>query len=220
MSTPGPSNEHSQSTRRDAGDDRLSEHPESASEGSEVGQGGDSAATYFRKKVSGKQATLDDYDPEEELWRGGYSGKAMIGTWLGLILITIGLIAAAILIPDFSIAIALLIALVFWAIGLLMYGYRRLGIRYQLTTQRFIHQAGVLTRRTDRIEVIDIDDVSYSQGPVQRALGVGRILITSSDRSHPELTMVGIHDVANVAGLIDDIRRKERRKRSLHIEQI
>jgi hypothetical protein len=32
--------------------------------------------------------------------------------------------------------------------------------------------------------------------------------------------MVGIAEVKDVAGLIDDIRRKERRQRSLHIESI
>jgi membrane protein YdbS with pleckstrin-like domain len=93
-------------------------------------------------------------------------------------------------------------------------------VHYELTSQRFIHQTGILTRATDRIEVIDIDDVSFTQGPVQRMLGVGRITVTSSDRSHPLLHMIGIGDVKSVAGLIDDVRRKERRRRSLHIEAI
>ena len=116
--------------------------------------------------------------------------------------------------------IALGIALLLWIIVGLTYGYRRLGYHYQLTTQRFIHQTGILTRKTDRIEVIDIDDVSYSQGPVQRVFGVGTITLTGSDRTHPTLSMFGIAKVREVAGLIDDIRRTERRKRSLHIEAI
>jgi hypothetical protein len=73
---------------------------------------------------------------------------------------------------------------------------------------------------TDRIEVIDIDDVTYEQGLVQRMLGVGTIRIASSDRTHPELVLSGIDGVQQVADTIDDIRRKERRKRGLHIESI
>jgi len=77
-----------------------------------------------------------------------------------------------------------------------------------------------LVRTTDRIEVIDIDDVTYRQGIVERALGVGTILLESSDRTHPTLILSGIDDVQRVAGLIDDVRRKERRRRGIHIEQI
>ena len=95
-----------------------------------------------------------------------------------------------------------------------------MSVHYQLTTQRFIHKSGILKRVTDRIEVIDIDDVTYEQGIVQRMLGVGKIRITSSDRSHPELVLSGINDVATIADLIDDTRRAERRRRGVHIETI
>lgn len=219
MSASGSSNQGNRSESSEAAVP-AGEHTAAGAGRAEVNAADESAATRFRKEVSGRRASLDDYDPEEELWSGGYSGKAMVGTWLLLTVVTVALIAAAVVIPDFSIWIALGISVVIWLIGGAIYAYRRLGMRYRLTTQRFIHQSGVVTRHTDRIEVIDIDDVSYSQGPVQRAFGVGKILITSSDTSHPELTMIGIHNVADVAGLIDDIRRKERRHRSLHIEQI
>ncbi|TWU65673.1 PH domain-containing protein [Crateriforma conspicua] len=180
----------------------------------------ESPADKFRREVESKQGSLDDFEHEEELWAGGYSAKAMIGSWFLLVVVTVALIIAAIMMPQLTFPIALGIIAVLWVIVGLWYASRRLGFHYQLTTQRFIHQIGILTRRTDRIEVIDIDDVSYSQGPVERALGVGTIVITSSDRTHPELKMIGIEKVQEVAGLIDDVRRKERRKRSLHIEAI
>jgi membrane protein YdbS with pleckstrin-like domain len=179
----------------------------------------DSAASKFRREVASKKADLDDYESEEELWSGGYSPMAMIGMWL-----LMGIVSVALLIvPVFTalnFLIALLLILVMWVLGGLRYAWNRLGVHYQLTNQRFIHQTGVLTRQTDRIEVIDIDDVSFTQGPVQRMLGVGRIVLSSSDRTHPTLSMVGIAEVKDVAGLIDDVRRKERRQRSLHIESI
>ncbi len=182
--------------------------------------GASPTAETFRDQVAQKKADLQDYGEEEAIWEGDYSGKAMLGTWLLLSLVSVAAIAGSFLAAAVPLPITLIILLVIWAIAGTVYAARRLGVHYELTSQRFIHQSGILTRHTDRIEVIDIDDVSYQQGPVERILGVGSILITSSDRSHPELQMRGIADVKSVAGLIDDIRRTERRRRSLHIESI
>ena len=98
--------------------------------------------------------------------------------------------------------------------------YRKLNVHYQLTPRRFVHQAGLLRRATDHIEVIDVDDVAFSQGPIQRLVGVGTIKIMSSDTSHPELFLEGIDQVAHVANLIDEARRAERQHRGLFIEAV
>jgi membrane protein YdbS with pleckstrin-like domain len=181
------------------------------------------AADKFREQVQSTQEPVEDYEPEEELWEGGYSAKAMVGTWILLAILSV----ATLILPFFvaflgflTVPISLGVIILIWLVGAVIYGLRRFGVHYELTSQRFIHQTGILTRDTDRIEVIDIDDVSFTQGPVQRVFGVGRITVTSSDRSHPLLHMIGIADVKSVAGLIDDVRRKERRRRSLHIEAI
>jgi uncharacterized membrane protein YdbT with pleckstrin-like domain len=156
---------------------------------------------------------------ERSLWKGGYSPKAMYGTWIIaatltiLALVLVGLFAADQRNVWLIVGAAILLG---WCVAIALYIYRRLGVHYELTTQRFIHQVGVFTRQTDRIEVIDIDDVSYRQGIIQRMLGVGTIEITGSDRSHPHLVMYGIDQVPEIASLIDDVRREERRRRSLH----
>jgi hypothetical protein len=62
--------------------------------------------------------------------------------------------------------------------------------------------------------------VAVQQGPIQRMLGVGTVKITSTDRSTPEFTLAGIGDVRQVATMIDEARRNERRKRGVHIESI
>jgi len=105
-----------------------------------------------------------------------------------------------------------------WVLAIGTYFYRRMSIFYELTSQRFIHTSGIFVRTTDRIDVIDIDDVAYTQGLIQRMLGVGTIALVSKDRSHPKLSLRGIDQVSKVAGMIDDVRRKERKKRSLHID--
>ncbi len=107
-----------------------------------------------------------------------------------------------------------------WLAAIAIALYRMYVDHYELTSQRLKHRHGILFRHNDRIELIDIDDVMYRQGPVQTALGLGTIEITSSDTSHPQFLVSGIDDVRKVADLIDDARRAERRKRGLHIEAI
>lgn len=179
-----------------------------------------SATETFRREVDARRDQSDDVDAEQQLWQGGYSSRAMVGTWLLCLILTVAAIIATLMIPELPwVATGAAIALLWIVVGC-VYAVRRLGVHYELTSQRIIHQTGLLSRRTDRIEVIDIDDVSFEQGLVQRMFGIGTIRIDSSDRSHPVLTMRGIANVREVAGLFDDTRRKERRRRSLHIESI
>lgn len=172
----------------------------------------------FKQSVTSRQSDSGDTDTEQTLWEGNYSAMAMLGYAVSLLVASIALIVVSAIYEVPTIPISLIIVGVAWLILGMIYAARRFGIQYELTSQRFIHQTGLLARRTDRIEVIDIDDVSFYQGPVQRMLGIGTIDIVSSDRSHPVVKMPGIADVKRVAGMIDDVRRKERKSRSLHIQ--
>jgi membrane protein YdbS with pleckstrin-like domain len=158
---------------------------------------------------------------ERELWRGSYSAKAMYGNWLLALVAT--LIAAAVSIffplPVTWLAAGTIVA-VLWLVLVVQYLIERLSVSYLLTTQRFVHQRGLLKRVINRIEVIDIDDVTVEQGFIERMFGVGTIKLLSSDTSDPTLRMPGIDDVKRVATLIDDARRDERRKRGLYMEAV
>ncbi len=160
---------------------------------------------------------------EKELWTGTYSPKAMVGPLVGGAVWTIAVVVLWIVfsdrIGDYWWAPLAVIALTWLYLGAAVL-FRRLSVRYRLTNQRFFHERGILSRTVDRIEVIDMDDITYVQGIFDRMLGSGTIKITSSDRTHPELLLIGIDDVKNVAALVDDAKRAERVKRGLHIEQI
>ncbi|MGI8978291.1 MAG: PH domain-containing protein [Pirellulaceae bacterium] len=177
-------------------------------------------------KTETMQARVEDIrnsteDAEHDLWRGGFSPKAMIGYWLLAGLVTLIAIVVGVLLSDLlAWIIGLAVAGSLWLAFALYLLYQRLGVEYQLTTQRLFQRKGILARVTNRVEVIDIDDVQFSQSLVERFLGVGTIRILSSDISDPKLVMIGIDDVKNVADIIDKVRRDERRKRGLHIETV
>ncbi len=179
----------------------------------------DKAANQFKEAVTNRQEATEE--PERELWQGGYCSKAMIGAWVlsGLISIVALIIAIWANWPWlwWFVAIAIPILWIYQAVKL---AYRRINVRYRLTSQRFVHEQGIFRRKTDHIEVIDMDDIAFEQSLLERTVGVGTIRISSSDRSHPELLLSGIEKVKEVTGMLDDARRSERRRRGLHIESI
>jgi membrane protein YdbS with pleckstrin-like domain len=167
-------------------------------------------------------AAPDAEDKEHTLWEGRYSKLAMIDVW-----IYAGGLTAAVVIAGYFFQFSrqvwlysMLAVAAGWIALLLRLVYMQLSIRYTLTNQRLLHERGLLWRQTDRIEAIDIDDVQINQGPIERMLGIGNVRLASSDQSTPQFNLVGIEDVRQVATLIDEVRRKERRKRAVHIESV
>jgi len=150
---------------------------------------------------------------------GGYSAKAMYGSWSMAILVTVAAVVLAVLVPIAWIAVAIAVPLL-WLGLLVTLLYRRMNADYTLTTQRLLHKSGILMQRTNRIEAIDIDDVTFEQGIIERMFGVGTIRLLSSDESDPKLSLPGIDNVQQVANLIDNARREERRKRGLYMEKV
>ena len=160
-------------------------------------------------------------DGERELWRGSYSAKAMYGNWLLALVATLVAVVVSVFLPNpITWLAAGAIVAVLWLVLVVQYLIERWSVSYALTTQRFVHQRGLLKRVINRIEVIDIDDVTVEQGFIERMFGVGTIKLLSSDTSDPTLVLRGIDDVKRVATLIDDARRDERRKRGLYMEAV
>lgn len=165
---------------------------------------------------------LEDDPPERELWQGRYSKLAMIGSWIGAMVFTVAMGVVAV-VGGFSGTgwlVSMAIVLLVWAGLVVRLFYLQLSRHYFLSNQRFVHEQGLLWREIDRIEAIDIDDVSFVQGPIERMLGVGVIRILSSDQSHPTMVLRGIENVKEVAALIDETRRQERHRRGLYIESV
>jgi uncharacterized membrane protein YdbT with pleckstrin-like domain len=145
----------------------------------------------------------------------------MYGSWLlaGIATLVAVVLSAILWNPAVWLAAGAIVTVI-WIVLAGHYLIERLSVAYTLTNQRFVHQRGLLQRVINRIEVIDIDDVTVEQGFIERMFGVGSIKLLSSDTSDPKLLLRGIDDVKRVATLIDDARRDERRKRGLYMEAV
>jgi membrane protein YdbS with pleckstrin-like domain len=174
-----------------------------------------SAAARFKAT-----AGVTNAPAEETLWSDSYSPKALAGWALAAAVLTVvGAIVAAIAWPAGLIVFGIGAVVLWAAIGLVAL-YRRMTVRYQLTTYRLFHETGLLSRTRDRIEVIDIDDVTLRQGLINRFFNVGTIHVRSSDMTHGNLAMPGIENARVVTDLIDNTRRSERQRRGLYMEHV
>jgi membrane protein YdbS with pleckstrin-like domain len=174
------------------------------------------AATAAERFRAAQPAAPIATEPEQELWRGSYSPKAMYGGWFLAIVVTVAAIVLGVLVPAAWIAAAIAVPAI-WLALLLTLTFRRLSIQYTLTTQRFLHKKGLLRRVANQVLLIDIDDVKYEQGLMDRIVNVGTITLYSTDESDKTLRLLGIDNVERVANLIDNARREERRKRAIYI---
>ena len=159
--------------------------------------------------------------PEEELWIGAYSPKAMAGPFVGaILLIVVAMIVASLAGPAGWLGVAIGAVVVLGYLGLLVL-YRRATTHYRLTTQRLLRDKGLLSKTGDHLLVVNIDDVTVRQGLFERMFNVGTIVLNTKDKSTEAegegiLTMIGIEDPRHVADLIDEVRRTERNRRGLY----
>ncbi len=169
----------------------------------------------------GRHGYDPNLDPEITLWQGTFSWKGMLREFLLAVggSVALLIVSAKANDPQLRQLVWPLLAVV-WTGSLVWLGFRKLDIGYQLTNQRLIHSKGILYRRTQRIEVIDIDDLSLEQGILERFVNVGRIVIQASDISDRRLVLQGIDRPREVYERIEKARRDERRKYGLHLETI
>jgi len=190
--------------------------------GTQIGDSPKPDSPQQRFQAASERSHREDDDTEQELWQGKFSKLAMIGSWIGAAGFSLAMLVVASMAGFSSTGWMLTLAgliLIWGGLGAQLL-YRQLSVHYFLTTQRFVHEKGLLWREIDRIEAIDIDDVSFQQGPIERFLGVGTIRICSSDQTHPTMDLLGIENVREVAGMIDEARRQERHKRGLYVEAV
>ena len=172
-------------------------------------------------RIQQEQTRFGSKDPQEEdLWSGSYSPKAMWGQFVLAGVISVACLVGVIAFWSTSAGWLTWAAgmVLLWGAAGISYAYRKFAVRYRLTRFRLFHERGILARVTERIETIDIDDVTVFQGVMDRWFDVGTIVVVSTDRTSPELRMRGIEHVKAVADLIDSTRRAERQRRGLHLE--
>jgi len=169
--------------------------------------------------------------PEQHVWSGRYSLKAM-GGWI-LLLALLGIIFLYIYIFKLRLGeyyntkyptifgwvfLVVFLALTLW---LLVVGVKRkFHARYRLSTQRLFVERGLISRDVDEVELIRVDDVSVYQNLIQRIFNVGDVKVMApTDADSPTMTIEGIPDPVEVKEKIRNLTQGLRKK-SVRMEAI
>jgi uncharacterized membrane protein YdbT with pleckstrin-like domain len=83
---------------------------------------------------------------------------------------------------------------------------------YTLTSQRLFLKEGLISQHIEEVELFRIKDVKSYQGIVQRILGIGEVIIFSTDDSTPELLLFGIKGPVDIKEQVRKAYRHARKK--------
>lgn len=163
---------------------------------------------------------------EKDVWEGRPSWRAYYGTWFLWLVVVIALLILVYRSTEptqskwdlrgvsWLVAAASAVAL-FVRQFLVIYGQH-----YRLTTQRLFMNRGILSRVTDQLELVRVEDVRLRQGIIDRVVNTGRVEIISSDQTDQDLTLESVADPAQVAEHVRRNVRGARGKGSLFVENV
>jgi len=90
--------------------------------------------------------------------------------------------------------------------------------KVEITSQRVIMRSGVLSRRTDELELYRVKDFSVEQPFFLRLFGLGNIVLKTSDRTHPTLIINAVKSAELVREQLRnavEVRRREKGVREI-----
>lgn len=173
------------------------------------------------QSASASQSSYIPPQTEEKiLWYGCMSWKALLnGGWLFvlLLMILLPIVVSKIeaLRPYWYISLLSIMPIPFFLISLFI----KQSVRYRITTERLTVIRGILSRSSDDMQLVRIEDLKYYQTFLNRIFKVGDLEIYSTDKSEPALIIEGIDRPDEMKENLWQAVR-ERRKAMLYMEQL
>ncbi len=115
----------------------------------------------------------------------------------------------------------LLLAILTLGLALLYLWPRAQATRYRITNQRVMVESGLFSKRMEQIDTYRIHDYVVERPFLQRILGTGNLLLSTQDRSTPDLRLVGLK--TDVVRLYEQLRRateEQKRARGVRVLDI
>ncbi|HLJ96730.1 MAG TPA: PH domain-containing protein [Gemmataceae bacterium] len=154
---------------------------------------------------------------EVDLWWGSYAGRAMLPGFLLCLLLTIFLLAMEWYLgrrqarSDLISSAVLGVAGASWLFEGTRWVYRMTALNYRLTNRRLLYMHGFKLPESWAIELRQITDVSVMSGPIERFLGVGRIVVQTGGDKPGSVVLEGVWHPYRIARII---RRRVRQARA------
>jgi len=98
-------------------------------------------------------------------------------------------------------------------IAYLVYWFKSISTKYQITTQRVRVERGFLSKTKDNVELFRIDHFDLHKPLGMRLVGQGMLHLRSSDTSFHTVIIYGIPNLENLADTLRECSLKERTRR-------
>lgn len=168
---------------------------------------------------------------EETVWEGHYSGRNFIGRMVFGALLAVAWIV--VVLAAFSAArgsqasgwsfwtvVLGIVVLAYWV----NLGYRYLrahrGHHYRLTNRRLFVTTGFFQRRVDQLELLRLKDVYMQQSMIGDWLGIGNVVLISSEQTLPKAYLLGIDDPRRIMDLIWHHMRMEQAEKTERVNPV
>ncbi|HUR57122.1 MAG TPA: PH domain-containing protein [Opitutaceae bacterium] len=155
-------------------------------------------------------------EPEETpVWRGTPSQWSNFGTYLFCLLLAGGIVTGYLLVPEVKRTPLILLGLVVpvvWALA------RWIGTkmqRYEITSERIKITTGLLSRRTNELELYRVRDYSVVEPFWLRLVGCGSIVLSTADRTTPSVVLRAVPQAAHLKDQIRLHTEKMRQRRGV-----
>ncbi len=183
-----------------------------------------SAARESRAAVTGRD---DVGTTEATLWEGQTSGKSFLVRSVVCALFAAAWVVLAVATWGFGYSGLTILTWLFGAATLLFGLLTGLKIfrtihshNYRLTARRLFIRTGLIRRRIDQIELLRVKDVFVQQSLLGKWIGVGHVVILSSEHTLPRATLYGIDRPRHVMDLIWLRTRAELDQNTARVDQV
>ncbi len=146
---------------------------------------------------------------EQDLYVGHPATFYSIGQILPFLLILV--VAVGAIVAGAPAGYAVLGLFLLWALIVLRYYLKSVGMHYQITNQRIKLERGLLSKLQESLELFRIDHFELHKPLGMRVLGLSSLHLFSSDA---ELTNFYIYGIPNLEALADELRTCQLRERT------
>lgn len=111
-----------------------------------------------------------------------------------------------------------LLPITWFGLGIIISLYKYLKVtthKIKITNQRIIEEYGILSKTTEELELFRVKDITLHQSFWYRLLGISVIRLTTSDKTSPTHSIVGVVDGKNLREQLRSVVEKRREEKGV-----
>jgi uncharacterized membrane protein YdbT with pleckstrin-like domain len=140
---------------------------------------------------------------EQQVWSGSPSQWINTSKYLVCALASLTVILAIVAIP---------FAIWYWLVVR--------NTKYELTDERLKIHTGVLSKKTEDLELFRVKDTKLEQPFLLRLVGLGNVVLLSSDSTTPEVTIRAVRDSANLREKVRQLVESRRASKRVRVSEL